>query len=262
MLSTIFHAQSLFDLAFSKRTELPHLHIYRDESIPDMYSTNFTLIHSAPDQKWIQAFIQQELLRTKEQQRGHLKLQLHPSLPFSQELMSWAQELGFETTVLLYMISALDVHHHWPRREGCSVRRGDSQAVAKDAITCLTRYDSVQITPDFAQRKANRKADVYAQSEIIPYVCYIGEEPVGVCDWFVHQEVVRMEEFIILDEWQRKGLGTEMIRIMMQDAEEQGATHMYLTAYAEESAQEMYRKLGFSEVAQELQLLWRNGQEK
>lgn len=99
--------------------------------------------------------------------------------------------------------------------------------------------------------------EVYAEGDIVPYVCYIGDEPIGVCDWMLHGEKVRMEEFLILDEWQRKGFGTEMIRVMMRDALNRGASHMYLTAYEEESAQEMYRKLGFVVVAQELQLIWK-----
>ncbi|MFS0918116.1 GNAT family N-acetyltransferase [Brevibacillus sp. 179-C 1.1 NHS] len=256
MLTNILTLQERYALAFSTRTEQPNVHVYRDESVPDMYSHNYTEIMSVPSQEWVRAYIEQELRHAKEQQLGHLKLELHPSLPFSEELKSFATQLGFEVNTMLYMLAPLEVADKMAQNPVCSVLRGDSTDVMEAGINCLIASDSVMINPDFAVRKANRKREIYTTGEIIPYVCYVDQEPVGACEWHLHKELVRMEEFFILEAWQRKGLGTELIRVMMQDAKKRGATHMYLTTYADDTPQEMYRKLGFQEVARHLEMTW------
>ncbi|MGG4451441.1 GNAT family N-acetyltransferase [Brevibacillus porteri] len=256
MLTNIFTLQERYALAFSTRTEHPQVRVYRDESVPDMYSHNYTEIMSVPTQDWLRAYIEQELRHAKEQQLGHLKLELHPSLPFSEEFVSFATQLGFEVNTMLYMLAPLEVADKLAPNPQCSVLRGDSIEVMEAGIRCLTASDSVMINPDFAVRKANRKRVIYENGEIIPYVCFVDQEPVGACEWHLYKELVRMEEFFILDAWQRKGFGTEIIRVMMQDAKKLGATHMYLTTYADDTPQEMYSKLGFQEVQRHLEMIW------
>lgn len=256
MLKDILTLQERYALAFSTRTEQPHVHVYRDESVPDMYSHNYTQIMSIPDQEWLQTYIEQELRHAKEQQLGHLKLELHPSLPFSKELVSFATQLGFEVNTMLYMAAPLDVADKMATNPQCSVLRGDKADVLEAGIRALTESDSVAINPDFAVRKANRKREIYSACEILPYVCFVGEEPVGACEWHLHNELVRMEEFFILEAWQRKGFGTELIRVMMQDAKKRGATHMYVTTYEDDTPKEMYRKLGFEVVLKHLEMTW------
>ncbi|MBU8712668.1 hypothetical protein NST23_06210 [Brevibacillus sp. FSL K6-0770] len=86
MLQQIFALQESFDCSFSKRTTVPHVHHYRDENISDMYSSNFSQIYDAPGEDWIKSYIARQLQDAKERGLGRLKVTLHPSLPFSDEL--------------------------------------------------------------------------------------------------------------------------------------------------------------------------------
>jgi len=257
MLEQINILQEQYHLAFSRRTVTPHVYLYRDESIPDMYSSNFNEVYAIPDLAWLRQYIKEALDQAKSEQMAHVRIHLTPSIPFTEQLAAFASDLGYETSVLLYMMAPLSLNRSLPPHSGCSVRRGEHPAVREDAVAVMQAFDSLHIDPDFGPRKARRKGEIYAAGTIVPYVCYALEKPVGVCEWMLSGDFVRMEDFSILDEWQRKGFGTEMIRVMMDDAEKAGATHMYLTTYADDTAQEMYRKIGFREAAKELHLIWK-----
>ena len=106
----------------------------------------------------------------------------------------------------------------------------------------------ITMTMEFAIRRINRKFEIYDDVTKCThfYVCYHNEEPVGNCEFHRFGNVAKIEDFDILEMHQRKGYGSQVLRALMKEAENQKAEIAYVVTDFDETAKEMYMKNGFA----------------
>lgn len=93
-----------------------------------------------------------------------------------------------------------------------------------------------------------------AANSLDMHVCYHKGEPIGNCELFINGTVAKIEDFDILDAYQRKGFGTSVLKHLVRKAQGQGAEWVYLITDDAETAKEMYVKSGLVLAGQKTQL--------
>jgi len=107
---------------------------------------------------------------------------------------------------------------------------------------------------DFAKRRYARKQVVYEDSTIPMHnaICFSGRTAIGNCDFYTRGAFAKIEDFDVLEKFQRKGYGTRLIEFLIMYGIKQGVTHFFLQVDSENSARDMYEKLGFTAITNNL----------
>jgi spore maturation protein CgeE len=61
----------------------------------------------------------------------------------------------------------------------------------------------------------------------------------------------------VLPEYQRRGIGTTILKYLIDTALSMGVEGIYLVADEDDTPKEMYRKLGFEKVDESYSLFWK-----
>lgn len=110
----------------------------------------------------------------------------------------------------------------------------------------------------FVVKRINRKIEVY-KDETVPldfYVIYYKGEPAGNCELFLGNEIAQIEDFDILPKFQRMGLGTHFVKVLLNIAGSKGYKNAFVITDHFDSAKEMYKKCGFSYEGTVTELLY------
>ena len=107
---------------------------------------------------------------------------------------------------------------------------------------------------DFAKRRYARKQIVYEDCTIPMNnaICFTGRTPIGNCDFYTQGAFAKIEDFDVLEKFQRKGYGTRLMKFLVEYGIEQGAIHFFLQVDSDNSARKMYEKLGFTAITNNL----------
>ncbi|MFP1648714.1 GNAT family N-acetyltransferase [Enterococcus mundtii] len=223
---------------------------FTDERLLDMYDLNFTLIAESDSQEELLDMIKREVLLRKEQKHSFCKIQIYFQLD-SEQLAKVEQQVEIETDgFYLFDLSKFD---HIRSRTDCKVIKVTNFSQLKEKLMIELEDETDPDYMAFVENKEKRKEEVYlSEGKINTYLCYDEtNQVVGSCDLFIHQGIAKIEDFHIISEEQRKGYGTTLIKELMKDALEQGATKVYLVANEDETAKEMYLKLGFEKIGEQ-----------
>jgi len=126
-----------------------------------------------------------------------------------------------------------------------------------DVLRHNLEMDGSDIGEDFVARRAVRKSKVFLNNPAIDnYLLYAGGEVVGACELFVHEGVAKIEDFNVLERVQRQGYGTTLLKHLVEVALSKGAETVYLIADEDDTAKEMYEKLGFEKIYEVRELTW------
>lgn len=224
---------------------------FRDKSIPDMYMHNMTLYPKLLDSQTLLQEIEKETaLRRKE---GADFLQLMCYFTLEQDLIN-ALPNQPETCVDDLMYISTDRYTQLAGNPECTVVPAKDRATLEDGrrIDFLT---SLHTGEDFAQRRSVRKMKAYAEpNELTLYVCYFHGEPVGKVELFIHDGLAKIDEFDVMEQYQRKGIGTAAIRKLLEEANTQGIKTAYLVTDRDDTPKEMYTKCGFTKAGEKSEL--------
>jgi spore maturation protein CgeE len=89
------------------------------------------------------------------------------------------------------------------------------------------------------------------------YVCYHNSEKIGTCDLFLYDGIAKIEDFGIIPKHQRKGYGTTILKYLIDTAIKEDSHTIYLVTDEEDTAKEMYEKIGFTKIGEKTDLLFR-----
>jgi spore maturation protein CgeE len=82
------------------------------------------------------------------------------------------------------------------------------------------------------------------------YLCYHGDDLIGRCDLFISGDVAKIEDFSIIQKYQRMGFGSTLLRNMIEIAIDRNCETVYLVTNELDSAKYMYEKNGFDKIGQ------------
>ena len=98
--------------------------------------------------------------------------------------------------------------------------------------------------------------DVYksVDNNLEAYIAYFDGEPAGKCELFIQDGYAKIEDFDVVKKHQRKGIGTTMLRSMIEDAISREVRNIYLIADKDDTPRDMYSRLGFETIGEEIEL--------
>ncbi|MFT0800573.1 GNAT family N-acetyltransferase [Bacillus swezeyi] len=232
-------------LTCSKQTE-PFYNVYTDDQLPQMFAFHFIQLQEAYPLADLYSLLVRVPVILK-RNYIHVKSSFGTDIPYSMKKALF--DLGYVLDEeLFYSINLSD----W--KEPPIARRIEwgTEKSLRDACRVMQVYDSLSIDEAFAKEKLRRKYPFYEQGTIQLFVCYSDEgTPVGGAELYLdHSEKIsKIEEVAILEPYQRKGYGTQLIHGMLAASKQSGMESSYLVTSGSDQAKWFYETVGFQETA-------------
>ena len=262
-LSALRRIENEYLQYFSEAEEHEHFIRFADHGLPSMYSHNCVLLKETLDSAELHTQIEALFADAQEHDARHLYIVLHPNLEFA--MNAWEADV-FDLFSLLYMTTHLDEYCGARPNAACTVYEATTPSLYQDAMVCdiaasLTEGEE-HVDYGFAYQRASRKRLVleYHAPALSQYVAYLNAIPAGKCEVSLHDEILRPESFSVVAGFQRKGIGTALLNKIVADGKTRGCKEMFVIADSNDTAKEMYRKVGFQPVGVEYHLLWMKGE--
>ncbi|SCZ02429.1 GNAT family N-acetyltransferase [Alkaliphilus peptidifermentans] len=226
-----------------------------DDKLPNMYTHNFTFIKNSVCENDIKRIINEELENRCSGNKDFLRIEFNGT--FSEDFIK-GLPITPEVSIYDYMWIEPQMGNYLSVNEGCIVKKAISEKVLKDGIEVDILANQSGMGTEFAAKRIFRKAEVYTNpnSGLNFYVCYTSNIPIGNCELMVNNKVAKIEDFDILEEYQRKGYGTTVVKHLLKEAKGNGVEHVYLITDGEDTAKEMYKKCGFRKVGEKTELFF------
>lgn len=232
-----------------------HIIRYTDNELKDMYYHNYTYIRDNMDNDEIKKVIESEI-----------SLALNKGEKFCNILLDYSidetmlKDLKYKGEVSRNGYYYFDVTKLQNIRavEGCSIERVHNMEMVEDILYCDLQLDEATLGRDFCTRRCHRRGKVYISDKgVSSYICYHNGARIGNCDLFIHEGVAKIEDFAVTPQHQRKGYGTTILKHLIQIAINEGCNIIYLVTDEDDSAKDMYKKLGFNKVGERTDLFFR-----
>ena len=258
-LSTLKAVENEYLTYFAEAEEHEFFTKFTDNKLPSMYSHNCIVLKETVNGADLHTQIERLFAEAQKSAAQHLYLVLHPNHAFA--IHAWEAEV-FDQSSLLYMTVSLDDYQGTKSNPDCKVYEATSPAQYQDAvlfdIAASVAEEEKHANYRFSYKRAYRKLPVFERHApaLSQYVAYLDDVPVGKCEISRHQAIIRIENFSVIVECQRKGVGTAILNTIAEDGKARGANEFFLVADVADTAKHMYKKLGFQTVGVEHQLLW------
>lgn len=124
------------------------------------------------------------------------------------------------------------------------------QNTMKDGVIVDIEANTPHMGLDFAIRRILRKKEAYEDesSHLDLYVVYEDDRPIGNCEYFINHDIVKIEDFDIIESHQRKGYGTSVLKKLLKQALDDSIDFAYLITESADTAKEFYRKCGMKKI--------------
>lgn len=143
---------------------------------------------------------------------------------------------------------------------GIKILRNNSYKVKKieeadrDMFIDFLYQDAKEYGEEYATKNSNYHAKVSLDMKKTDwYFIFDGNKPVGFLCSFIYKDAAKLEDFVILDEYQKKGYGSCLFSYALEDLKKKGIHDIYLTADLEDTPKVMYERMGFTEVGRRYQ---------
>lgn len=260
MISSYSKIENSYIENFSEREDKGDHILFHDEKLPDMHAFNCIFVKESMDKNRIESFVLHALDAARQDNRDFLKMMFHPKLELGEKLIEGFKAAGFEADFNLYMRLA-DINKLYSAKVNgaCSVKAAEAEEEFEAArgldMEITTRRE---VPADFAKRKTLRKKEVFRDpaKKLFLYLCRYQGQLAGSCELFIKDGYAKLEDFGVLEEFQRRGLGTAIFKKAVEDASGQGIGNIYLITGKDDTPRQMYGKLGFEIIGEELEIFW------
>jgi len=230
---------------------------YRDNQLNDMYDHNFTYIKSTSICKEsLQQLIKNEMDLNHQENKYFCKITMD-------EMIDEKCMEGF--------FKKPEVEHcgkyvyipmkspGWNSINGCQIRKITDSSMVEDLISLDIIQNSETSGEDFCNRRAKRRGEVYlSEMPLESYICYYNGIPVGNCDLLLYNGTAKIEDFVVLPEYQRRGIGTTILKYLIDTAISSRVDTIYLVADEDDWPKKMYVKMGFEKVCDSYAFFWKS----
>lgn len=220
---------------------------YTDDTLPDMYDYNCILINKFNDSKKINEIIEKEKIHQKQKHKDFCRV-FFENKPSLHNFDDSYKNIEIEHDGY-YVYEPMKIPE-WNVLENCIIKKVNDKTAEEDMIKINITYDNNPDIHDFIIRKSKHQNDVYAdKSKLLNcYICYYDNIPVGHCELFIKDNVAKIEDFVVLDEYQRRGIGTTVMQHLIKEAIHANCELIYLVADEDDTPKEMYMNMGFSKI--------------
>lgn len=240
---------------FCKKNKTNNLCYFSNQIVSEMYDHNFILIQDIINESETINFIVSELEAISNSDKSHLKIVFHPNISLSEKFRNSMVHLGFEVSDLYYMLNKGSVCKDWDKDNDCIIQKAVTDDEIQIGVNCAIAYAAQRMALDLANKKVNQKKELYKKGLLDLYVCYINDIPVGFCDWYEKDGIIKLEEVTIINKFQGKGNGTQMLKQLLYKAVIECEKQVYIVT---ETGKEhnIYLQLGFQMAGTETEIFY------
>jgi len=217
---------------------------FQDDLMPDYRSHNYTWVNKVKDDTALLHLIESEITHSKNMSKDFCFIRCHFSLNYS-ALKQHSIEPDISTSIYLVFddFSGLS---NLSKTKDSRVNKVDKIEMLEDVINLDIEHGDSR---DFSTRRVYRRKDIYlSDGGVDSYVCYHNNIAVGNCDLFIHNGIAKIEDFAVSPCHQRKGIGTTIMRALLEIAYAENVTSVYLETDEGDTAKDMFQKCGFYKV--------------
>ncbi|HEX2944419.1 MAG TPA: GNAT family N-acetyltransferase [Clostridia bacterium] len=253
IVSKIRCCEKAYIECFSERFEYESVIRYRNSRMSDMYDHNCSFIKGTPTLDALLQLVDGEIGVSRGEDLGFCKILLD-GLRYETALKDHDDKL--QTEHYGQYVFTPEKPPEWDLKTHCEIRKITEPLMVDDLVLLDRTMYAEACGQDFCERRARCRGQVYlSDSSIDSYICYCDGEPAGNCDLFLYDDMAKIEDFTVLPKYQRRGLGTSILKHLIGTAFSEGARIIYLTTDEEDTPKEMYMKLGFEKVSDSYALL-------
>ena len=247
MILKISRCERAYIECFSESVENDRIIRYRDDNLSEMYDHNCTYIKGTPKLDVLLQIADEEIKLYRKENRICCKIFLD-EMQYEKGLKEFDDKLQFEHYGQ-YVFTPAEPPE-WALKTECEIRKITDPAMVDDLVLLGKTQYGEDCGEDFCVRRDRRRGEVYlSNSSIESYICYYEGEPAGNCDLFLYDGMAKIEDFTVLPRYQRRGLGTAILKHLIGAAFSKGARIIYLTTDEDDTPKELYMKLGFEKVS-------------
>lgn len=255
LFSKFISTDIIYTKKFSKNYENNEIIRFYDNNLRDMYMHNFTLIKNSVSKDNFRKIIIEELEKRKVENDKFLRIEFN----FAIEI-DFINKLPVIPIVTKYdyMYINPQICDYLKSNKDSSITKALSKRVLKAGIEVDILANQAAMGREFARKRIYRKSEVYKQynSNLDLYVCNYNGISIGKCEFMLNNDIAKIEDFDILENYQRKGLGTSVIKYLLEEAKVHCVKSVYLITDSGDSAKEMYRKCGFKKAGEKTELFF------
>lgn len=241
-------------MTFSKKIVYDKYIRFIDDLLPDMYAFNGIFITDSLDEKTIESIISKEINYSIKNNRKFLKIE---SFNFNnmKNINNLIKSTCFDLSEVLSIKTSK--YRELTGNTNCKILKADNHKVISDAIQVDILANQNHMGVEFATRRVNRKALIYEDDQVTLdiYVCYLGDRAIGNCEMYTNGGIAKIEDFDILEEYQRQGYGTMFIKKLLEICDESGVEIAYVVTDKKDTPREMYYKCGFQKETEKYEIL-------
>lgn len=255
MFSKFSNTEIVYTKKFTENYEDNEIIRFCDINLQDMYMHNFTLIKNNVCKEKFKKIIFDELEIRKIKNASFLRIEFNFLIKddFINDLPLVPEVFKYD-----YMYIEPKMSTYLTGNEGCTIKKSLSEKVLKKGIEVDILANQLDMGAEFTRKRIYRKSEVYKQlnSNLNLYVCDYNGISIGKCEFMLNNDIAKIEDFDILENYQRKGFGTSVIKHLLEEAKEDCVEFVYLITDSKDTAKEMYRKCGFKKVGEKTELFF------
>ena len=110
--------------------------------------------------------------------------------------------------------------------------------------------DSLVFGEEYAKRNVVCLVDAdYLYHKINVYVVFDSDKVVGYLHTYIYKNYAKIEDFFVLDDYQRNGYGSSLFNKAIEDLKMSGCTDVILDCDMDDTPLEMYKRMGFNIIS-------------
>ena len=255
MINQIIETELKYKKCFCSVEEFGHFFRFSDKQLLDMRAHNLIVFKPQASDVDKVILIKDEIEKRKSEGFDFLLLASFEAI--DAKVIEKLSEKA-ESEVYDFMMIETDRASEMKTIANVSVKIADNDQLFFHGRYVDIEANKKEMTEDFATRRIDRKLKAYRDDKIPLnlFVSYLEDIPVGNSEIFLNEGLAKIEDFDILENYQRKGIGTHFMRSMLERISEQNIKYAYVVTDHEDTAKEMYSKLGFKYIASVTELLF------
>lgn len=217
---------------------------FKDSKLIDMYMHNFILLRELLKKNELRFFIEDKLEEAQKENKKYLHIMMDYGIEWD-ELKGLIPEP--EITEHCYMAITPKDFNNLKIKNDCFVRKADTFEILRDGNLADVQANKAAMGEDFARKRIERKTEEYKNNPNLNlYVCYKGDVAIGKCELLIEDGIAKIEDFDIIEEYQKQGYGTSVVCKLLEDSFNENVEIAYLITDHFDTAKDMYKKCGFS----------------
>ena len=117
-----------------------------------------------------------------------------------------------------------------------------------DSVKKFLYEDSLKYGENYSLKNTKRMIDFILDNNSYGFIIKDDNKIIGFINAYIENDICDLENFFILDEYQKKGYGSNLFKYALDFCKNKGCNIVTLVADDLDSPKEMYKKWGLTEI--------------